>query len=57
MSFHAQLGPFDDEGGQEDIKHLPFNVKAQKGMPVIEVEVAGKNKTFKPEEMLERLQA
>ena len=42
---------WSDKDVQADIKHFPFVVKEQNGKPVVSIEVAGKDKTFTPEEI------
>lgn len=40
---------FAEKEVQADIKHVPFTVKNKDAKPVIEVEVAGSERTFTPE--------
>jgi heat shock protein 5 len=42
---------FDDKDVQRDAKHFPFKVVPKEGKPMVTVEVAGKPKTFTPEEI------
>lgn len=42
---------WSDKDVQADTKHFPFAVKNQGGNPVVSVEVAGKNRSFTPEEI------
>nr|QAV55739.1 heat shock protein 70-1 [Sogatella furcifera] len=42
---------FKDEQLQADIKHLPYKVLNKDGKPIVQVEVAGQNKRFTPEEV------
>jgi heat shock protein 5 len=42
---------FDDKELQKDIRNFPYKVKNRNGKPVVEVEVAGTNKIFTPEEI------
>nr|AQP31332.1 heat shock protein cognate 70-3 [Laodelphax striatellus] len=42
---------FKDEQLQADIKHLPYKVLNKDGKPIVQVEVAGQNKKFTPEEV------
>lgn len=42
---------FKDEQLQADIKHLPYKVLNKDGKPIVQVEVAGQNKKFSPEEV------
>jgi len=42
---------WSDKDVQNDRKHFPFTVKNKDGKPVVSVEVAGKDRTFTPEEV------
>ncbi|KAG0028278.1 ATPase with role in protein import into the ER, partial [Podila clonocystis] len=42
---------FDDKDVQNDIKHFPFKIKNQAGVPKIDVQVKGEAKSFTPEEI------
>ncbi|SPO04976.1 probable glucose-regulated protein 78 of hsp70 family [Cephalotrichum gorgonifer] len=42
---------YDDKDVQTDIKHFPFKVVNKAGKPVVQVEVAGADKQFSPEEV------
>jgi len=42
---------FSDKDVQKDMKHFPFHVVQKDGKPVVDVEVAGKERTFTPEEV------
>ncbi|MCJ1245255.1 ATPase with role in protein import into the ER [Trapelia coarctata] len=42
---------FNDKDVQADMKHFPFKVKNSDGKPVVSVEVAGKDRSFTPEEV------
>ncbi|KAI9887734.1 MAG: ATPase with role in protein import into the ER [Watsoniomyces obsoletus] len=42
---------FSDKDVQNDLKHFPFKVVEKDGKPMVRVEVAGKPRTFTPEEI------
>jgi heat shock protein 5 len=42
---------FNDKDVQADMKHFPFKVSDKDGKPVVTVEVAGKDRSFTPEEI------
>ncbi|KAI0174544.1 heat shock protein 70 family [Pestalotiopsis sp. NC0098] len=42
---------YNEKDLQNDIKHFPFTVKNKDNKPVVEVKVAGADKTFTPEEI------
>lgn len=42
---------FNDKDVQNDIKHFPFRVTNDNGKPAVTVEVAGKDRSFTPEEI------
>ena len=42
---------FNDKDVQKDMKHYPFNVVQKDGKPVVGVQVAGKDRSFTPEEV------
>lgn len=42
---------FEDKDVQSDIKHFPYKVVKKDGKPVVQVDVAGSEKTFTPEEV------
>ncbi|KAI0133527.1 hsp70-like protein [Xylariales sp. AK1849] len=42
---------FEEKEVQADLKHFPYKVKSKGGKPVVQVQVAGSDKTFSPEEV------
>ena len=42
---------WSDKDVQNDAKHFPFKVVNSKDKPAVQVEVAGKDRTFTPEEV------
>ncbi|KAI1848916.1 hypothetical protein JX265_001247 [Neoarthrinium moseri] len=42
---------YEEKDLQNDIKHFPFKVKNKNGKPVVQVQSAGEDKTFTPEEI------